>query len=216
MKRFALSGLWILGLTTSSVSTWAATQYDYVAIPGSSTLSGGPVVVDIYLKESNVGTFSIAGDGSLYGAAFRVTRNPGGSSAKITGIANYAGNFPEYNAELSTVSVGQAVLATEGTFDGVIPTAGLLRLGSVTIDADTGIGNTTFTVDSASFGNLVTLQGHDLDRSGTEYVPIMDYTAAIPTTFAISVPEPGSIALALTAGLLCLRRSRRQDWRHSS
>lgn len=201
MARCIPQWLGTIAIMAAASAAWADTQYSYIAQPSASNLSGGPVTVAIYLFESNVGAFSIAGDGGLAGTAFQVTRD-GSFFAKITGVDNDPTNFSLYTAGNSTITDAKAVLATECTLLGSpAPVGGWLHLGSVTIAAGTGVGMSTFTVASAGTGNTVTWNATDLDTPGTGYVP------ATSSTFTISaVPEPTFLGLALTGSMLLLRR----------
>ena len=207
-----------LGMAMAT-ETWATVSYSYVTDASSYDASGGSATVKVYLQETlTSGSPSLlAAEGGIYGGGFKVDLLSGGGVKLNTFAANPVLTGPGSSTIGDTVMSALATIPLGAPSGPTADGSGRILLGSVTlIPGGGGSSPATFAlerIDNLGGNTLTYTNNYD-----------MDFDLAAPaflgatgqTTFTVAVPEPGSIALALTAGLLCLRRSRRQDWRHSS
>ena len=199
-------------LTMCGSQVLAAVSYSFVTDATTYSLSGDSATVEVYLKETLTdGSLTQIGSSSLTsgldGAAFKVQRDNGSSVKIVDLLFNDAFDNVDPSIRLKLVNSTTAELSESTLRDtnGVGLTGDRVYLGSIVLGSDVGIGSSDFTVLSYSnrSGNIVSR----FDGIG---IFLDDPTQPNSATFNVAVPEPGTIGLLATAGLLCLRRSRRQ------
>ena len=178
----------------------AASTTAFNAAPGA-TLS-----VPIYIREFG-GSSEITSDAGLFSAGFRVQRTSAeaATSATVTGVAMNTALFNHLNAAAYAADHASLYIDQDGGgIDPALPTAGLLLVGTVSIQASLLEGTTTYSIgdfdadpDSAQ---VVTYEFNVLDAA----------LGASPATFTVTVvPEPASAMLLACAACVFARRGRR-------
>lgn len=180
----------------------ASVSYTYAAAPTTLSAAPGSVGYDIFLHETLTdGSASIvAADGGVNGAAFRIER-VSGSGVGISDLTIGPG-FDASSAVESVAADAASLLENSGLGGGA--GAGLVGnrvlLGTAWF---TGTGAATFSIEryADSAGWVTTAERSLDDPSATAFTPLTG-----GQTFAVTIPEPATVAAFLPMILLVRRR----------
>ena len=230
--------LYLSLLAMSGIAGSAQGQVSYEYVTDLTTNGGiinataGQVInVNLYLQETlaNGATSLITADGGLYGATVKLTQSGGtgtinAGAASFTNSAFSAGNTSFYpGSGLVTAEGLQGNVNTART--GVLPTGGLVLIGTEQIIA--AAGSTTYTIGPATsiYGPGATItfnNGYDLDSTnnanqggGATYTGASTPAGGLYafTVDVAAVPEPSSVILTgvVFAGLAIAAWQRRRE-----
>ena len=195
----------------ANVALTSGSNYSATAgVPNFDVIAGGSIDVPITVSEYGP-TKEISSDGGLDGAGFLVSHSSPGvnDDSVITAVGIALASFPHLISSTyddGSASVTMDVFPTDSlTYTPASISAGLLQLGTVTIQASSVVGQvSTYTIQdsgSTTSDTFLTDNGNELDSLLTPSV----YTFTVTAT---DVPEPGCICL-LALGGIAIRHRRR-------